>query len=1092
MKKFYAVVVFAFSICLFSHTSNASHIVGGQIEYECVSGDSLLVHLYLYGDCSGMGMPNTINVSSSSTCGTVGYISLSMVLDSLGNHSVDAGSICGPDSLNTTCYGGTLPGVQLYHYQGYNVLTSACDTWTLSWSTCCRNTSTNVPTSSANNIYLETTVNTVTAPCDNSPTLMHSRVEYLCNNQAQTVNFAAFDVDGDSLVYALDTAMEGAGLPLVYASGYSSTGPLTGIVLDPVTGIATVTPNATGNFIVAVLIESYDSNGNLIGTILVDREVVVLNCANNISSLSSGATNLTGAAILLDSMTIEACGGISFCFDFQVSDLDPNDTITLVNNVQSHWPGAVVTLSGSNPLNINVCWTAPGGNGGNYYLPLLVTDNACPISGNNTHVILLSALAGTAASPDVLSCGGAPVQLNAMGGSSFTWTVISGDPIVVGVNFNCDTCANPLASPAVATTYLVTSNFSGGCFNTDTVTVTVDPGFTTTLTDTGFGSGPCAHDSLELTVSPSAGGTYTYSWSPASNVSDPSISNPILVVAPYGTYNLTVTTTATTGCVQTDSFYYSATNPSLVASSGDTFVCAGDSIELFAGSTSTGGAACITSLAPCSNTPNVGTIGAGSTGNTSTTWPAPYGNFFRNAKHQFLFTAAELNAMGLFAGNIIEVSWEVTAIHGTTDYNDYTVRMGCTGSSDLGLFETALSTVMAPQDITIVLGWNTHIFDAAYLWDGVSNIVLEICYDNLALGFTNNSITPQDQTAHVSSLVYYSDASPACPVSSPMFQLSARPVTRFGWCASTINDNEYAVQWTPSVGVGTPTSSTTLASPMQDTWYVVTATDTVNGCVYPDSVFVSVGALLAVTASVSDNEICDGDTITLVANAGTGISHSWSPSAELFNPTSGTTEGTPSTATTFTVVATDSIGCAGTASVFVDVYLSPNTGPIVGLLATIDSTSEDYSVTGGSGSTFVWTVAGGTIVSGQGTNSVVISWGANGVGSISVVETNQAGCVGTPSILDVSVGIDDSFAPAMFNFDVHPNPAKAQATLTVIGLTNYQFEILDVTGKLIRKVENIGEPQFAFDVHDLTKGVYFIRVTSGDTQHSETKRLVIL
>jgi hypothetical protein len=48
-------------------------------------------------------------------------------------------------------------------------------------------------------------------------------------------------------------------------------------------------------------------------------------------------------------------------------------------------------------------------------------------------------------------------------------------------------------------------------------------------------------------------------------------------------------------------------------------------------------------------------------------------------------------------------------------------------------------------------------------------------------------------------------------------------------------------------------------------------------------------------------------------------------------------------------------------------------------------------------------VNNGVIVSGQGTNSVTILWGAEGVGSVSVVETTVDGCVGDAVIYDVNV-----------------------------------------------------------------------------------------
>jgi hypothetical protein len=96
MKKFYALVLVAFSFCLFSNSSNASHIVGGHIEYECVGANSLLVHLYLYRDCSGITMPTTAQVNSTSTCGSTSTMTLMLVPDSLGNLFVDAAPFVDP------------------------------------------------------------------------------------------------------------------------------------------------------------------------------------------------------------------------------------------------------------------------------------------------------------------------------------------------------------------------------------------------------------------------------------------------------------------------------------------------------------------------------------------------------------------------------------------------------------------------------------------------------------------------------------------------------------------------------------------------------------------------------------------------------------------------------------------------------------------------------------------------------------------------------------------------------------------------------------------------------------------------------------
>jgi hypothetical protein len=66
-------------------------------------------------------------------------------------------------------------------------------------------------------------------------------------------------------------------------------------------------------------------------------------------------------------------------------------------------------------------------------------------------------------------------------------------------------------------------------------------------------------------------------------------------------------------------------------------------------------------------------------------------------------------------------------------------------------------------------------------------------------------------------------------------------------------------------------------------------------------------------------------------------------------------------------------------------------------------TTSAYTCDNTAGSTYNWTVSNGVITSGQGTNSVSILWGAEGVGSLSVVETTADGCVGDAVIFDVNV-----------------------------------------------------------------------------------------
>lgn len=65
--------------------------------------------------------------------------------------------------------------------------------------------------------------------------------------------------------------------------------------------------------------------------------------------------------------------------------------------------------------------------------------------------------------------------------------------------------------------------------------------------------------------------------------------------------------------------------------------------------------------------------------------------------------------------------------------------------------------------------------------------------------------------------------------------------------------------------------------------------------------------------------------------------------------------------------------------------------------------TSTYTCDNNAGSTYNWTVSNGVIASGQGTNSLSILWGAEGAGSVSVVETMADGCVGDAVIYDVNI-----------------------------------------------------------------------------------------
>jgi hypothetical protein len=114
--------------------------------------------------------------------------------------------------------------------------------------------------------------------------------------------------------------------------------------------------------------------------------------------------------------------------------------------------------------------------------------------------------------------------------------------------------------------------------------------------------------------------------------------------------------------------------------------------------------------------------------------PSPYGAGGYSgygARHQFLITADELQAMGMIQGPISSVSFDVATVVGVALQN-YTIKMGNTDVSDMTgtYFINDLTTVYNVNSYTEHSNWNEHVFTTPFYWDGSSNIVIQTCFKN--------------------------------------------------------------------------------------------------------------------------------------------------------------------------------------------------------------------------------------------------------------------------------------------------------------------------------------------------------------------------
>ncbi|MGB0391593.1 MAG: hypothetical protein ACPGD5_08495, partial [Salibacteraceae bacterium] len=146
------------TLLLAPKTTEASHIAGGDFQYECIGPNTYLITLNLFRDCDGIGMGTAAqSVSFESPCGNLTGINLPLINPDFGT---EVSQLCDASMSNSTCNGGPLAGMQQYIYQDVVVLNPDCDTWTMSWNSCCRNALIeNIVNPSGNSLTIAATLN---------------------------------------------------------------------------------------------------------------------------------------------------------------------------------------------------------------------------------------------------------------------------------------------------------------------------------------------------------------------------------------------------------------------------------------------------------------------------------------------------------------------------------------------------------------------------------------------------------------------------------------------------------------------------------------------------------------------------------------------------------------------------------------------------------------------------------------------------------------------------------------------------------------------------------------------------------------------
>ncbi|MCB0518026.1 MAG: gliding motility-associated C-terminal domain-containing protein [Lewinellaceae bacterium] len=284
---------------MLSQPLRASHIIGGEISYECLGNNQYRISLDVYRDCyygiADFDSPAYVTIFNAS--GAL-YKNLNLAIQSRDTV---------PNNINNDpCLFPPLDVcVEHAHYESVITITGLGDYYIV-YQRCCRNQTINniVEPDSTGSTYFVKLTQKARQQCNNSPKFGFYPPVFVCVNKPLEHPHSAtlpMSQNGDSLSYKFITPYKGATFALPQPNPFQVTPPPYDVVdwapgynlnqilgitmppggelkIDPHTGMITGFPMIEGQFVVGVLVQQW-RNGGLMSEVFRDFQYNVGQCA---------------------------------------------------------------------------------------------------------------------------------------------------------------------------------------------------------------------------------------------------------------------------------------------------------------------------------------------------------------------------------------------------------------------------------------------------------------------------------------------------------------------------------------------------------------------------------------------------------------------------------------------------------------------------------------------------------------------------------------------------------------------------------------------------------------------------------------------
>ena len=312
-------------LLLFYFPANATHIVGGELNYRYLGNSLYEIRLTVYRDCY-YGIPAFDNPASLGVFDQNNNLVTFIDMPYRGSDTLE-------NSINTPCFEApTDICFEVTTYIDTIVLPPNPGGYQLAYQRCCRNNAlVNIVFPGVTGAtYYANIQSSIVTTVNSNPQFQNEPPTFICSFAPFTFDHSAFDFDGDSLVYELCYPFTGGNtsVPIPsppfnppyqqvqFAAPYSLNNSLGGpqpLSIDPQTGLLTAIPGVVGQFLYGVCVKEY-RNGFYLSTTRRDFQINVIACPTLLLALYEAPEVQCGNNTF--QFTNTSIGAFSYFWDF--------------------------------------------------------------------------------------------------------------------------------------------------------------------------------------------------------------------------------------------------------------------------------------------------------------------------------------------------------------------------------------------------------------------------------------------------------------------------------------------------------------------------------------------------------------------------------------------------------------------------------------------------------------------------------------------------------------------------------------------------------------------------------------------------------